>query len=221
MCAEFCCDRESIFQTRALHILVEFWIWSKCQWDRRLKCHTRNDIAVEELLLNVVWFVMPPPLGAEALCFRVVRLSVRPSVQSPKYPLSTCTWVRWSIRPTVTVLRHICPSVRPERFPGNAEALCFRVVRLSVRPSVQSPKYPLSTCTWVRWSIRPTVTVLRHICPSVRPERFPGICQRTHGGNGLKFCMLMYRDHLQNWLDYGHGLSIFLLLAPLWLSEMG
>ena len=27
---------------------------------------------------------------------------------------------------------------------------------------------------------------------SVRPERFPDICQRTHGGNGLKFCMLMY-----------------------------
>ena len=95
----------------------------------------------------------------------------------------------------------------------------------SVRPSVQSPKYLLSTCTWVRWSVRPTVTVLRHVrpsvCPSVRPERFPGICRRTHGGSGLKFCMLMYRDPLQNWLDYGHGLLIFLFLAPLWLSEMG
>ena len=56
---------------------------------------------------------------------------------------------------------------------------------------------------------------------SVRPERFPGICQRTHGGNGLKFCMLMYLGHLQNWLYYSHGLLIFLLLASLWLSEMG
>ena len=87
--------------------------------------------------------------------------------------------------------------------------------------SVQSPKYPLSTCTWIHWSVRPTVTLLRH----VRLERFPGICRRTHGGNALKFCMLMYRDHLQNWLesdlDYGHGLFIFLLLLPLWLSEMG
>ena len=55
----------------------------------------------------------------------------------------------------------------------------------------------------------------------VRPERFPGICRGTHWGCGLKFCMLMYHDHLQNWLDYGHGLLIFLLLAPLWLSEMG
>ena len=58
------------------------------------------------------------------------------------------------------------------------------------------------------------------VCLSVCPERFPGICRRTHGGNGLKFCMLMYLGHLQNWLDYGHGLLIFLLLVSLWLSEM-
>ena len=103
------------------------------------------------------------------------------------------------------------------------------VFGLSVRPSVRSLKYPLLTCTWVRWSTRPTVTVLRHVrrsvcpsvCPSVRPERFPGICRRTHGGNGLKFYMLMYLDHLLNWLVYGHGLLIFLILALFWLSETG
>ena len=38
---------------------------------------------------------------------------------------------------------------------------------------------------------------------------FPGISWRTHGGNGLKFCTLMYLDHLQNWLVLGHGLLIF------------
>ena len=99
----------------------------------------------------------------------------------------------------------------------------------SVRPSVQSLKYPLLTCTWVRWSTRPTVTVLRHVrpsvppsvCPSVRPERFPGICRRMHGGISLKFYMLMYLDHLQNWLVYGHGLLVFLILALFWLSETG
>ena len=99
----------------------------------------------------------------------------------------------------------------------------------SVRPSVRSLKYLLLTCTWVRWSTWPTVTILRHVrlsvrpsvCPSVRPERFPGICRRTHGGNGLKFYMLMYLDHLQNWLVYGHGLLIFLILALFWLSETG
>ena len=43
----------------------------------------------------------------------------------------------------------------------------------SVRPSVRSLKYPLLTCTWVRWSTRPTVTVLRptvSVRPSVRPS---------------------------------------------------
>ena len=93
----------------------------------------------------------------------------------------------------------------------------FRVVR----PSVRSLKYPLFTCIWVCCSTRPTVTVLRHVRPSVRPERFPGIRRRTHGGNSLKFYMLMYRDHLQNWLVYGHGLLIFLILALFWLSATG
>ena len=69
----------------------------------------------------------------------------------------------------------------------------------SVCPSVGSLKYPLSTCTWVRWSIQPTVTVLWHVRPSVRPSISPCICRRTHGGNGLKFGMLMYLVHLQNW----------------------
>ena len=99
----------------------------------------------------------------------------------------------------------------------------------SVRLSVRSLKYPLLTCTWVRWSTRPTVTVLRHVrpsvrpsvCPSVRLERFPGICRRTHRGNGLKFCTLMYLDHFQNWWVYGHGLLIFLIFALFWLSETG
>ena len=33
--------------------------------------------------------------------------------------------------------------------------------------------------------------------------------------------MLMYFDHLQNWLVYGLGLLIFLILALIWLSETG
>ena len=68
--------------------------------------------------------------------------------------------------------------------------------------------------------VHPTNRVRFAACPSVRPERFPGICRRTHWGNGLKFCMLIYLGYLQNGLDYGHGLLIFLLLASLWLSEM-
>ena len=106
-------------------------------------------------------------------------------------------------------------------------------VRLSVRPSVRpKPEIPsfdlymgplvhptnrnrFTACPSVRPSVRPSV------CPSVRPERFLGICRRMHAGIGLKFYMLMYLDHLQNWLVYGYGLLIFLILALFWLSETG
>ena len=44
---------------------------------------------------------------------------------------------------------------------------------------------------------------------------------RMHGGNGLNFGMLMYPDHLQNLLNFVHGLLIFLFLASFWLSETG
>ena len=42
---------------------------------------------------------------------------------------------------------------------------------------------------------------------------FPGISRRTHGRNDLKFCTLMYLEHLQNWLVNGLGLF--------WLGETG
>ena len=42
-----------------------------------------------------------------------------------------------------------------------------------------------------------------------------------HRGDGFRLCMLMFPDNLQKWLDYGHNLWIFLILALFWLSEMG
>ena len=50
---------------------------------------------------------------------------------------------------------------------------------------------------------------------------FPGISWRMQGGNGLKYGMLLYPDHLKNWLDYGYGVVIFLILVLFWLSETG
>ena len=44
---------------------------------------------------------------------------------------------------------------------------------------------------------------------------------RTHRGNDLTFCMLMYPDHLKNWLDNDHSVLIFLILTLSWLSETG
>ena len=76
----------------------------------------------------------------------------------------------------------VCPSVHPSirlHFPDFFYASAFRrrrhyVFGLSVRPSgcpsVRSLKYPLLTCTWVRWSTRPTVIVLRHVRLSVHPS---------------------------------------------------
>ena len=68
-----------------------------------------------------------------------------------------------------------CNTIGPQwisEVTPNFYASAFRrqrhyVFGLSVRPSVRSLKYPLLTCTWVRWSTRPTVTVLRHVRPSV------------------------------------------------------
>ena len=91
----------------------------------------------------------------------------------------------------------------------------------SVRPKPEIPSFDLYMGPLVHPTNRNRFMACPSVCPSVRPERFPGICRRTHGGNGLKFYMLMYLDRLQNWLVYGHGLLIFLILALFWLSETG
>ena len=91
----------------------------------------------------------------------------------------------------------------------------------SVRPSVHLSK-AWNTLFWpVHGSVGPPDQLWPFYGMSVPPERFAGICGRTHKGNGLKFYMLMYLDHLQNWLVYGHGLLIFLILALFWLGETG
>ena len=48
-----------------------------------------------------------------------------------------------------------------------------------------------------------------------------GIFLRAHGRSGLKFDMLMYPDHLWNWLHMDRDLLVLLILAPFWLSETG
>ena len=47
----------------------------------------------------------------------------------------------------------------------------------------------------------------------------PGIFFKMHDRNGLKFYMLMYPDHLWNWLYFGHDLLIFLILVAFWLVK--
>ena len=42
-----------------------------------------------------------------------------------------------------------------------------------------------------------------------------------HGRNGLQFGVFMYPQHIQNRLNFGHSLLIFLVLASILLSETG
>ena len=89
-------------------------------------------------------------------------------------------------------------SVRPSVRPSEAWNTLFWPVHGSVGPPDQPlPFYGMSA----RPSVRPSVhlSVRPSVRPSIRPERFPGICRRMHGGISLKFYMLMYLDHLQNW----------------------
>ena len=77
-----------------------------------------------------LYFGMPPPLGAGGIMFSGCP-SVRPSVQSLKYPLLTCTWVR--CHPTNSNRFTACPSVR-----------------LSVRPSGEVSGH-LPENAWREW----------------------------------------------------------------------
>ena len=139
--------------------------------------------------------------------------SVRPSVRSLKYPLLTCT-----NRNRFTA----CPSVRPSISMG----LWYWELMSRPDPAVL-PVGTLHSLEWF-WVSRRIFIYSHHNtyvfslrCPSVSLERFPGICRRMHGEIGLKFYMLVNLHHLQNWLVYGRGLVIFLILALFWLSETG
>ena len=99
------------------------------------------------------------------------------------------------------------------------------VFGLSVRPSVR----PKPEITYFHLYMGPLVHPTNRdgftACPSVRPS---GEVSGHLPENAWRECSeifhvnvsCMYLGHLQNWLDCGHGLLIFLLLASLWLSEM-
>ena len=50
---------------------------------------------------------------------------------------------------------------------------------------------------------------------------FPGKIWRMHGRHGLQFGVFMYPHYIQNGLNFGHGLLIFLVFASILLSETG
>ena len=152
----------------------------------------------------------------------VFGLSVRPKPEIPSFDLYMGPLVHPTNRNRFTA----CPSVRPSVYINGSVVL----------GADESP-WPCGTPSWytpLSWMILSKQKNLhlfssQYICvfskmsvrPSVRLERFPGICRGMHGGIGLKFYMLVYLHHLQNWLVYGRGLVIFQILALFWLSETG
>ena len=98
-----------------------------------------------------------------------------------------------------------CPSVRP----SEAWNTLFWPEHGSVGPPDQPwPFYGMS--------VRPSV------CPSVRPSgEVSGHWPENAWREWPEIFTCWYLDHLQNWLVYGHGLLIFLILALFWLSETG
>ena len=114
------------FQGQTLKMLYlrngwAIWHWTKGMWVDRMFMMLDSHCDLELRLHPWPWpWIFRVNFYASAFRRRrhyVFGLSVRPSgcpsVRSLKYPLLTCTWVRWSTRPTVTVLRHVRPSVRP------------------------------------------------------------------------------------------------------------
>ena len=122
----------------------------------------------------------------------------------------TCDVELWP-QPWLSVCLSVCLSISPERFPGiflkthGRNGLKLGMLMYSEHLHnwfdfdhglLNFPHFGI-TLTWWNWS----------------NLRFLGIFLTIHGQNALKFGMQMYPDQLQNWLEFGHGLLIFLYLA--------
>ena len=110
----------------------------------------------------------------------------------------------------------LCPSVRPsgrtERFPGMHGGIAQKFYMLMYLDHLQN---------WLVYGYGLLIFLILALFWLSETGQIWGCRARTHGGNGLKFCMLMYLDHLQNWWVLGYGLLTFVILALFWLSETG
>ena len=154
---------------------------------------------------------MPPPLGAGGIMFSGCP-SVRPKPEIPSFDL----YMGQLVHPTNrNHLQHVRPSVRPSReVSGHLPENAWKDWPEILHADVSWPSSELISL-WP-WSVDFSNfgTVLTKWNGS--NLGFPGISPRTHGGNSPKFCTLMYLDHLQNWLVYGHGLLIFSNFGIIW-----
>ena len=163
-------------------------------------------------------------MAAEIKFSKDVRPSVRPKPEIPSFDLYMGPLVHPTNRNRFTacpsVRPSVCPSVRPSgEVSGHLPENAWRDWPEILYADVSWPSSELISL-WL-WSV--DFSNFGAILTEWNRSNlgFLGISRRTHGGNGLKFCTLMYLEHLQNWLVYGHGLLIFLILALFWLSETG
>ena len=99
----------------------------------------------------------------------------------------------WSLPVQTCIMLWVCyaSAFRPRR-----HYVCGLSILPSICSSVLSPKHPLSTCTWVRWSIQPTVSIFRPVRPSVRLSvlrgfrPFPRECMEGMAWNFQCWCIL-------------------------------
>ena len=186
------------------YIYIKVWHVTLAWWHCNYNCRHRRRSCNHMSAISSRWFY-----ACYASAFRrrrhyVFGLSVvRPSVRSLKYPLLTCTWVRWSTRRTVTVLRHVRPSGEVSgHLPENAWREWPEILHADVSwPSSELVSLWPQSVNFSNFGANLTLWNGSNL-------GFPGISRRTHGGNGLKFCTLMYLDHpselISLWLQSLH-----------------
>ena len=150
---------------------------------------------------------MPPPLGARGIMFSCCP-SVRPKPEIPSFDL----YMGPLVHPTNRNRYTACPSVRLSvrlsgEVSGHLLENAWRVWPEILHADVSWPSPELISLWPLSVDFSNFGTILTWWNES--NLGFLGISRRTHGGNGLKFCTLMYLDHFQNWLVYGHSLLIF------------
>ena len=220
---------------------LKMWVKTTInQWENQLNWMWQKRNVTNQHTESGVPFLCLRLKAPEALCLRAVCPFVHPSVRSLKLPLSTCTWVRWSIRPFVTVFRHVRPSVCPSgEVSGHLLENAWREwseilhVNVSWKPSELVRPWSWSVDFFKLWHYfdlvkRVKFGVSRHFLENAWRE-WPELLHVYVSWAPSEMCRLWshFVDFanfgsfdLLKWVkfgDFGHALWIFLIMV-LWLK---
>ena len=121
------------------------------------------------------------------------------------------------VHPTNRDRSAACPSVRRgfQAFAGERmEGMAWNCACWCILATFRTDWIMVSVC-WIS-SFYHQFDIMKWVKFGVS-EHFP----ENAWENSLTFYMLMYLDHLQNWLVYGYSLLIFQILALFWFCETG